>query len=145
RDQDVSIVFVSHKFNEVLDFSDRITVLRSGRVVAEGPASDFSRASLSRAMTGREVAIMQSGTQRIEQDSVALSARNLNVKSKLFNVSFDLHHGEVLGITGLLGSGRDAIGEALFGVSPMSSGEIRVDQQLQKINDVSDAIRAGIG
>src|SRR5699024_4793157 len=54
-------------------------------------------------------------------------------------------HGEVLGITGLLGSGRDVIGEALFGISPVSSGEIRVDQQLQRINSVSDAIRAGIG
>lgn len=145
RDQGVSVVFVSHKFNEVLNFSDRITVLRSGRVVSEGPASDFSRASLSRAMTGHAVAMMSSRESPVERESVALSARNLGVEGKLFDVSLDLYHGEVLGITGLLGSGRDVIGEALFGISPVSSGEIRVDQQLQRINSVSDAIRAGIG
>lgn len=142
----VGVVVVSHKFNEVLTISDQITVLRNGRVTAQGPASEFDRSSLSKAMTGSEVALLEKRTTDAAVSAPpVLDVRDLCSSGALNDVSFTLRRGEILGLTGLLGSGREAIAEALFGIRPIDTGHIVIDGTEQKIGSVNDAIAAGIG
>ena len=145
RKQGVAVVFVSHKFEEILSISDEITVLRNGRVVAEGPAAGFDRASLSEAMTGQRIDVLERRRMADAAPLAALSAECIGVEGALADVSLAVHHGEILGITGLLGSGRDAVAEALFGIHPITSGQISIDGKRCFIRKVSDAIELGIG
>lgn len=144
RDQGVAVVFVSHKFNEVLSISDTITVLRSGQVVAEGKASDFDRATLSAAMTGQEVTLLERRTKGRELGEIVLETRNISSDPSFQNVSLQIHKGEVLGITGLLGSGRDAVAESIFGLQPITSGSILVEGRAVEVDSINSAIDAGI-
>jgi len=136
----VAMVFVSHKLDEVLEISQHVTVLRNGRTVASGPVADFDRLSLGRAMTGRDVR-----EDRDVPEFDATAAAVLQVEGLFDDVTFDLRPGEILGITGLLGSGRSEIAEALFGVNPASRGTVRVAGSPVEIRDVADAVNAGIG
>jgi simple sugar transport system ATP-binding protein len=145
RDQGVAVVFVSHKFNEVLKISDEITVLRNGRVVAAGPASEFDRASLSTAMTGHEVTRLERRERAAVDAPTVLRTEGLSVEGSLNQLSLELHRGEILGITGLMGSGREAVAEALFGITPASSGSIWIDGRTCQIRSVNEAIGHGIG
>lgn len=141
----VGVVVVSHKLNEVLSISDQITVLRNGRVTAQGPASDFDRSSLSKAMTGSEIAVLDKRWQSAATAPPLLEVHDLSSPGTLHDVSFTLAGGEILGITGLLGSGREAIAEALFGIRAIDAGRIVIDGSERRINSVNDAIAAGIG
>lgn len=145
RQQGVAVVFVSHKFNEVLSISDEITVLRNGRIVAAGPVSEFDRVSLSTAMTGQEVTALEQREPSTEVGDVALSAERIAVAGRLNEMSLSVRRGEIVGISGLLGSGREAVAEALFGIHPTTSGTITVNNTLRRIRNVPDAIAAGIG
>ena len=145
RAQGVSVAFVSHKFEEILSISDEITVIRNGRVVADGPASGFDHASLSEAMTGQKVNALERRGPDETVARVALRADRIGVEGLLEDVSLSLNHGEILGVTGLLGSGREAVAEALFGIHPITSGQISIDDQPCAIRQVSDAIAHGIG
>ncbi|MDA3921888.1 MAG: sugar ABC transporter ATP-binding protein [Salinisphaera sp.] len=145
RDQGVAVVFVSHKFDEMLHIADEITVLRNGRVVAEGAVADFDHASLSEAMTGQRIDDPQRRQTASASSRIALSVDHIGVEGKLSDVSLTLNHGEILGITGLLGSGRETVAEALFGVHPITSGQISIDGKRRHIRNVPDAIELGIG
>lgn len=143
--RDVAVVFVSHKLEEVRAISQRITILRNGRVVAAGDMADFDSARISTEMTGRELAVMSpTDTVRREQPPV-LETQGLAVTGAFSDVNLAVRPGEIVGITGLLGSGQTDIAEALFGLRPADSGEIRVDGQTVRIGSVQDALDLGIG
>lgn len=141
----VAVVFVSHKLNEVLDISDQITVLRNGHLVANGPAREFDRAALSRAMTGREEAAVSPPTTGAEQAPVSLEVRGLTAPGRFTDVSFAVRQDEIVGLAGLLGSGANELVEALFGIAPADGGVISVAGQRLHIRRPTDAILAGIG
>jgi simple sugar transport system ATP-binding protein len=145
RDRGVAMVFVSHKLDEVLEISQHVTVLRNGIVVASGPAGDFDDVSLGQAMTGRPVRADRQVAE-IDQSAVpVLQVEGLGLDGVFEDVSFDVRPGEILGITGLLGSGRSEIAEALFGATPATRGRVRVDGVEKRLRSVPDAVRAGIG
>jgi simple sugar transport system ATP-binding protein len=145
RERGVAMVFVSHKLDEVLEVSQHVTVMRNGRVVAEGPVEQFDRASLGRAMTGRDLRDNRDVPAFDESAEPVLHVEGLGRDGAFDDVSFDLRRGEILGITGLLGSGRTEIAEALFGIAPAQRGRVDVDGAEVAIHDVSDAVSAGIG
>lgn len=145
RGSGVGVVVVSHKFNEILGIADEITVLRNGRVTAAGPIADFDRASLSRAMTGTEVSALDRRTANGANAAPALQVDRLSVTESFEDVSFTLAKGEILGLTGLLGSGREMVAEALFGLCPIVAGTVAVDGAPQTIRSVRDALAAGLG
>lgn len=145
RESGVALVFVSHKIEEVLRISQRITVLRNGGVVVSGEASEFDRPALIRAMTGRTLSDLTPSDTAWREGQPMLEVEGLGLGGYFEGVTFDVRPGEVLGITGLLGSGRTEIAEALFGVHPADSGSIRVNGQPVVLNSVRDAIRAGFG
>ena len=139
----VSILFVSHKLREVLEVSDAITVLRNGQKVAEGQVSEFRPSDLVCRMTGRRLSPRSpSAADRVGASAVRVTG--LCRKGAFEDVNFAVGAGEIVGITGLLGSGRTELALALFGLAPADAGQIRIHGQATRIRSVPDAIRAGI-
>jgi len=140
----VAVLFVSHKLTEVLEVCDKVVVLRNGGKVAEGPAAEFDAAILTRHMTGREVA--ETPPDRLDGAApLLLSVRGLTKTGVFADVAFDLRAGEVLGISGLLGSGRTALAKALFGLVKSDTGSIELDGRAIPLGDLLASARSGIG
>jgi simple sugar transport system ATP-binding protein len=145
RERGVALVFVTHKLEEALAVSQDLTVLRSGRLVVTGPADDFDRRSVSRHMTGRDVVDTRHLNEYDRSAAPRLAVDGLTLAGAFRDISFEARPGEVLGITGLLGSGRSEIVESLFGIHPATSGTVRVDGSPVQIRSITDAIEAGFG
>lgn len=145
QERGVALVFVSHKLEEVLEVSQDVTVLRSGRLVATGAAEDFDVVSLTEAMTGRAVDSSRNVVEVDDAQEPLLRVERLTLEGAFTDISFDLRPGEVLGLTGLLGSGRGEIAEALFGVLKADSGEVRLDGARVKPGSIPAAVEAGFG
>lgn len=145
QEKGVAVMFVSHKLDEVLQISQHLTVLRNGEVVESGPASDYDSRTIAKAMTGREVDDERRVSVLDREAPVLLHVEKLGRAGGFRDVSFSLRSGEILGITGLLGSGRSEIAEALFGIHPADSGTITVSGERRRIRSIRDAVRAGIG
>ncbi|MCL3862080.1 sugar ABC transporter ATP-binding protein [Actinotalea sp. K2] len=144
KEQGVAIVFVSHKTDEVLDISDRITVLRNGEVVADGPTAEFDHASLVEALLGYSATEDRVLSQALAAAAPALEVEGLAATDLFADVSFSLVQGEVVGLTGLLGSGRSEVAEAIFGKVPTTGGRVRVAGREVSIEGIDDALRAGV-
>lgn len=147
----VTIIYISHRLNELLLLGDRFTVLRSGRVVGEAPRSEVTRQWIVQRMSGREMATGSTAQDKPARGEPLLNVEGLSLgpaaehgTNAVSNISFTLHKGEILGIYGLLGAGRSELLEALAGFRPILSGTIRFGNRVLRIRFVPDAIRAGI-
>ncbi len=140
----LSILFVSHKLDEVFEISERYTILRSGEKVANGSTGELDRKTFAYYMTGREFADEKYVAKNIGKVPV-LSVKELTLEGAYSNISFDLAAGEIVAITGLLGSGRTELVETLFGILKPDSGEIAIKGKRLRIKNVKTAIRSGIG
>lgn len=140
----ISILFVSHKLDEVFEISERYTILRSGENVATGNTKELDRKAFAFHMTGREFS-EESYRPAGSRGEPILSVKGLSLRGCYSGISFDLAPGEILGITGLLGSGRTELVETLFGITRPDSGVIEVRGLPAKIRSVKDAIRKGQG
>lgn len=139
----VAVLFVSHKLAEVLEVCEKVVVLRNGRKVAEGPAAEFDAASLTRHMTGRDVA--EEPPPPVDTAApVLMEVKGLAKTGAFEAVSFDLRAGEVLGISGLLGSGRTALAKALFGLAVPDQGSVTVAGKSVPLGDPVAAANNGI-
>jgi ABC-type sugar transport system ATPase subunit len=139
----VSFIFISHKIDELLEICDRISVMRDSRYVGTVRAKETSSAELVRMMVGQE---LQSFYQKeaTEVGDVVLAVKDLTREGVFFDISLELHRGEVLGIAGLVGAGRSEFAQALFGIDPKTGGHIYLDGQEVSIDSPADAIRNGI-
>jgi simple sugar transport system ATP-binding protein len=145
RARGVALMFVSHKLEEVLAISQRLTIMRSGRQVISGLTSEFDQSSISHHMTGRQVDDSRVVSNLDPTAPLALEVKGMSLSGAYRDISFNLRRGEILGVTGLLGSGRTEIAESLFGVTPAEQGEIRVAGEAVRIRSIQDAVAAGIG
>ena len=141
----ISILFVSHKLNEVLEISNKTMILRNGRKVVDADAREFDRAKLVYYMTGRQIDDSTYDYRPGELTVPLLKVENLTSHGNFSDISFELMPGEILGITGLLGSGRTELALALFGVQPADSGTISVEGKPVEICSIQDSITHGIG
>lgn len=140
----ISILFVSHKLNEVFEISERFTIFRSGRLIVTGNTADLDDRKFSYYMTGREFDNVNF-TPAFNDGKTVLEVKGLSVPGAFTDVSFALRRGEILGITGLLDSGRTELALALFGLRKTSGGEILKDGKAVRIKNPRDAIANGIG
>ncbi|MGF1623471.1 MAG: sugar ABC transporter ATP-binding protein [Alphaproteobacteria bacterium] len=142
-----SFVFVSHRLDEVLALSDRVYVMKDGGVVAQLPAAEADTHRLHQLMVGRDrqAEYYRESTQRPHGEKVVLSARSLSLAGHYRDVDFDLHEGEILGIAGVIGSGREDVCRTLFGFQQPTAGELRLDGRPVRIGSPSDAVRRRIG
>ncbi len=140
----VAIIYISHKMEEIYQIADRITVLRDGEFIITKPAAELDKNSLISLMVGREIKELLSA-KSLAHTEVILSVKNLHKEGKFSDINFEVHAGEVLGIAGLMGSGRTEIARAIFGLDNFESGEIILKGEKLQIKTPKDAIRAGIG
>lgn len=138
KNKGITILFVSHKLDEVFEISDSITVLRSGENVISCPASEMTEDKFTYYMTGRHFENESSTLPKEISKEVILEAQNLSAKG-FEDVSFQLHKGEILGVTGQLGSGRTELSLSLFGLNRPVSGKIIMEGQAVSLNSVQEA------
>ncbi|MDR1929724.1 MAG: sugar ABC transporter ATP-binding protein [Treponema sp.] len=139
----ISILFVSHKLSEVFEIAERVTIIRDGKKVGDYPAAELDNDRLVFLMTGHNFKVSPYRFNSAGADTV-LSVKNLNKTGQFTDINFDLKKGEILGITGLIGSGRTELALSLFGLNVPDSGEIRVNGRALSIRRPRDAITAGI-
>lgn len=140
----VSVLFVSHKLEEVFRIGGHLIVLRDGEKVYEGPLAEQTQTSIGFLMTGKTLEQTHYRTAALGVDTL-LELRGLSRAQTFENVSLTLRRGEVLGITGLLDSGRNELAHALSGVRPADSGEIALEGKILRIRNPRDGIKLGIG
>ncbi|MBD9510535.1 sugar ABC transporter ATP-binding protein [Ensifer sp. ENS10] len=140
REQGIGIVYITHKMNELFEIADEFSVFRDGKFIGTHASSDVTRDDIIRMMVGREITQMFP-KEEVPIGDVVLSVKNLALDGVFRDVSFDVRAGEILGIAGLVGSGRSNVAETLFGVTPASSGTISIDGKTLSINSPTTAIR----
>jgi ribose transport system ATP-binding protein len=151
RESGMAIIYISHRMDEIFAIADRITVLRDGKLVGSKPASELTRDALITLMVGRELTDLYPSSVR-EAGKEILNVKNLSVSAipgrrEIQEISFSVRAGEIVGLAGLLGSGRTEVLEALYGVPNPTrvSGEISIDGEIKKLASPRDAIQSGIG
>jgi ribose transport system ATP-binding protein len=140
----VSVLYVSHKLEEVMEICDRVTTYRDGKFVVTRNIADTSMDEIVKDMVGREIDHLFPYTHTATNETV-MTVENLSTQEKLKNISFELKKGEVLGVFGLLGAGRTELAKAIFGYDKISSGDIFVNGLRIKPGDTASAVRAGMG
>ncbi|MDN3557836.1 sugar ABC transporter ATP-binding protein [Halomonas maura] len=143
RSQGKGIIYITHKMDEVFEISDDISVFRDGQFIHSAPASELSSDEIIKLMVGREVTQMFP-KQEVPIGDVMLSVRNLGLEGVFEDVSFDVRGGEILGIAGLVGSGRTNVAETLFGVTPATAGSIALDGRETVISSPHQAMLRGL-
>ena len=144
KNNGTSIIYVSHRLEEIFEIADRVTVLRDGKVIDTLNVKDVDKKTLVRLMVGREVSEYMQHTANYSTEEVALKVENLTSDGVFENVSFELKRGEILGISGLVGSKRTDVVRAIFGADKFTSGNIYMNGKPIKIKSPNKAIKAGI-
>ena len=144
RDSGIAIMFISHKTEEIFEISDDVCIMRNGKNVYSGPTAELTKKDFTYYMTGRELEDDYFVPTNISKEPV-LKVDHLTWKGKFHDVSFDLRKGEILGITGLLGSGRTELALALFGLGRVNDGAITLNGQQVTIKSPIDAQKKRIG
>lgn len=144
RAQQVGLIYISHRLEELSEIADRVTVLRDGHAIETRPMAESDRATLIRLMAGREISRIFPKTT-VPIGDVVLEARNLTSKSAgIRDASFSVRAGEILGLSGMVGAGRTELAETLFGLAPIDSGEVLVRGRVARISSPADAKMLGI-
>jgi inositol transport system ATP-binding protein len=143
RERGIGIVYITHKMNELFEIADEFSVFRDGHYIATHPSSAVTRDDIIQMMVGREITQMFP-KEEVEIGDVVLSVKNLSLEGVFHDVSFDVRAGEILGLAGLVGSGRSNVAETLFGVTPATSGTIEINGKEVSIQTSHDAIKLGM-
>ena len=143
RERSVAVIYISHRLEEIFQIADTVTVLRDGRNVASMPAREWSSERLIAAMVGHEP--VPPGNRGARTGGPAfVEVRGLGRRDDFADVSFQVGAGEIVGLAGLMGAGRTELAEALFGLDPADTGEIRIEGRPQRIDGPAAALAAGV-
>ena len=144
REKGVAILYISHKLPEIFALADRITVMRDGRKLSSRLVGEWTEPELVREMVGRSLAEFFPRQHEFIEPIPILEVRSLSQDPYFADVNFSVRRGEVVGIYGLIGSGRTRLGKALFGLARADSGEIRVNGKARNITTPAHGVAAGI-
>jgi len=144
KQRGVALIYISHKLAEIFAIADRITVLRDGVRLSSRPIGQWDEADLVKEMVGRALSDFFPRSHKHLQDRPALEVTNLTQLPHFVDVSFTVHRGEIVGIYGLMGSGRTRLAKAVFGLSRADRGQIRIQGRPVEIRAPSDAIANGV-
>ncbi len=148
KKEGVGIIFVTHFLEQVYAVCDRITVLRNGELVGEYPVAELPRVQLVAKMMGKnfdDLASIKDASENSVQDELFIEAKGLSHKGKIKPFDLDIHKGEVIGLTGLLGSGRSELARTIYGADKAQTGTLKVKGKEVKINAPIDAMKLGMG
>jgi ribose transport system ATP-binding protein len=144
RARGAAVLYVSHRLSEIFRIADVVTVLRDGRHVATRPIGELTEHQVITMMLGRELETLEIHRATPPETTPALAVRDLTTKAGLGPLGFELRYGEVLGVAGLVGSGRSELMRTLFGMAHRDGGEILLDGRPIELHSASEALRAGI-
>jgi rhamnose transport system ATP-binding protein len=144
QEHGVAVLFISHRLDEVFALCRRVTVMRDGRHVFSGPLKGLTNGDLVSRMVGRELDALFP-KQPTTRGGVALSVRQLTREGVFFDVSFDVHHGEIVGLAGLVGAGRSEVARAVFGIDRRDAGQVMVEGRELAAASPTAAMAAGMG
>ena len=147
KQRGVSMIYISHRMAEIFKICDTITVLRNGSIVTTKPTRDYSLTGLIEDMIGRKTAALTTADEELASKCTGrplMTVEHLNCGSRLKDVSFELREGEVLGLAGLMGSGRTEVVESLFGLNKDASGQVTINGQPYEIKGVRHTIDSGL-
>ncbi|PHV70278.1 D-xylose ABC transporter ATP-binding protein [Sporanaerobium hydrogeniformans] len=146
RNDGIGIIYISHRMDEINRITDRVTVMRDGEYVGTLITKECTKDDIINMMVGRVIYEDPKQKRNVPANApVVLSVKNLNAGKMVKDVSFELHKGEILGFSGLMGAGRTELARAIFGADEVDSGEIYVNGQLATIKSPMDAVKYGIG
>jgi ribose transport system ATP-binding protein len=144
RGRGVSVIYISHRLEEIFAIADRVTVFRDGRHIATRPIGAVDRDEIIRMMVGRELK-ESIPKQPATAGEIVLEVRGLTRAGVFQEISFNVRRGEVVGLGGLVGAGRTEVARAIFGADPLDGGEVLLEGRPVRIHSPRDAIRMGIG
>jgi rhamnose transport system ATP-binding protein len=145
RAQGITLIYITHRLDEVMQVTDRVVVLRDGEKVADVRTAETTMGDLVRVMVGQELAALEQRRRELKpSDEVVLDVRGLTRYGYFEDVSFQVHRGEILGVFGLVGAGRTEVAQALFGIDPIDAGEITLDGRSFGPRSPRHAIRRGL-
>lgn len=146
RAQGIGIIYISHRMDEINRITDRVTVMRDGEYVGTLITKECTKDDIINMMVGRVIYEEPKQHSTVPKGApVVLKVNNLNAGKMVKDVSFELHKGEILGFSGLMGAGRTELARAIFGADEIDSGEIYINGQLVQIKSPMDAVRYGLG
>jgi ribose transport system ATP-binding protein len=145
KKKNVAIIFISHRLDEVFELCDSVTVFRDGCHIITTSPEKITNSDLVELILGREEEEMYKRATKRKFGESLLEVRDLMIQPKIENISFTLHEGEILGIAGLLGSGRTEIAKAIFGLEKPDKGQILIKNKLVSISNPKEAIKLGMG
>ena len=145
KEQGIAIVYISHRMDEIFNICDKVTVLRDGQYIITQTIKETSREELIRLMIGRELSseFPERVANVYKEDEIIMEVENLNT-SKIHDISFQLKKGEILGLSGLVGSGRSEIVRAIFGADTIKSGTIKINGEKVTMKSPQDAVKKGV-
>lgn len=143
KKQGVGVIYISHRMSELFQISDRVTVLRDGQYIGTKITAATTNDELISMMVGRKLTNYYTRTYNEPGDTI-LEVRHINRKGTLNDISFSVKKSEIVGFAGLVGAGRSEVMQAIFGINPIDSGEILIDDQKVNIKEPNDAMRYGI-
>ena len=142
--QGISVIYISHRMEEIFEIADHVTVIRDGTVIDSRPIGEFTKDDITEKMIGRQLNNefpKRSGTM---SDEEVLKVENLCVTEKIRDINFTLHKGEILGLAGLVGAGRTEIVKGIYGLDYIKSGDIYLKGKKVKLHSPADSIRHGM-
>ncbi len=140
KNQGVTVLFVSHKIEEVLAIADRVSVLRDGCLIGTRAISGLTKTEIVQMMIGREARTLDLGRLTIDERRMALEARHISQTGRFRDISFVLYQGEILGFYGLVGSGRTELAQILIGEARKDSGEVLINGKPAHIDSMADSL-----
>lgn len=143
--KNIGIIFITHNINEVVSICDRITVFREGKKIKTVDSKETNQEEIIELMLGKHLVENLFYESFAVKDNIIFEIKGLNIKNKLHDINMQLKKGEVLGITGLIGSGGTDLAEAIFGMSDIKSGKFFLKSNNIEINNSTSAIKHGIG
>ena len=138
KEKGIAIMIVNHKMDEIFEIADKLTVLRNGQYISSGTIKEYDRAKFVKDLTGHDIS--NEKYLGIGSKEVVFKADHISRKGAFEDVSFEVNKGDVFGITGLLGSGRGEIGDAIFGLSPIEEGKLELNGKEIKVKNIDDAM-----
>jgi len=146
KSKNISIIYISHRMDEIYEICDKITVLRNGKYIITSEVSSISMEKLVEEVVGKEMESFFEWEEReiADENDNVLEVKNLSSGSNVKDVSFDLRRGEILGIAGLMGSGRSETVRSIFGIDSKNSGEITINGKKETIKNPKEAMNLGL-
>jgi len=141
----LGIIYISHRLEEVFEIGDRITILRDGELIKTLNVGEANLKKLIKLVIGRSLKDQYIKKKSSQSGNSILIVRKLNRKGKLNDISFELNKGEILGICGLMGSGKKELGDAILGITPIDNGDIFIDGQKVNIISPRNLLKLGVG